>query len=197
MSKLYNRKDRLYHQAKESGYRSRAAFKLKEIQEKLKIIKQNQKVLDLGCYPGGWLQVGAELVGKNGLVVGIDRVATENLPNDNIKIILGDLFDESSKENILKLNPEKFDVVISDMSPSLTGIKDKDDFQSAELLVLASEFAREVLKESGVFVAKIFPGKDCDEFVKQERVKWKTFQTLSLKSSRGSSIEKYIVGRGR
>lgn len=196
MSKTYNRKDRFYTQAKESGYRSRASYKLKEIQDKLKIIKVGHRVLDLGCFPGGWLQVAAELVGESGLVVGIDRVFTEDLPNSNIKIILGDLYESSSREEIQKISPESFDVVLSDMSPSLTGIKDSDDSRSAELLQLASGFAREVLKQSGTFVAKIFPGHDCDLFVKEERKKWGTFQTLSLKSTRGSSIEKYIVGRG-
>jgi 23S rRNA (uridine2552-2'-O)-methyltransferase len=194
MSQQYNRKDALYKQAKEDGYRSRAAYKLIELNQKLKIFKGGDKVLDLGCYPGGWMQVASKLVGPKGLVIGIDRVEVERLPQENIQIIHGDILESDQVELLTKHMP--FDVIMSDMSPSLSGIKDKDDAGMAELLKMALDFAKNNLSKSGWFLAKTFPGKDCDELLRVEKPNWQKFQFTNLKSTRGSSIEKYIYAKG-
>ncbi len=194
MSKQYNRKDALYNQAKDEGYRSRAAYKLQELHQKLKIFKGGDKVLDLGCYPGGWVQVASKLVGPKGLVVGIDRVEVEPFNDSNVQIIHGDILDSKNIE--LLGNNKPFDVIMSDMSPSLSGIKEKDDAGMAELLGIALEFAKDNLSKSGWFLAKTFPGADCDELLRLERSKWIKFQFTNLKSTRGSSIEKYVYAKG-
>jgi len=194
MSKQYNRKDALYNQAKDEGYRSRAAYKLLELHQKLKIFKGGDKVLDLGCYPGGWIQVTSKLVGPKGLVIGIDRVEVEPFKEQNIQIIHGDILEAENIGTLAKNKP--FDVIMSDMSPSLSGIKEKDDAGMAELLSIALEFSKNNLSKSGWFIAKTFPGKDCDDLLREERGKWEKFQFTNLKSTRGSSIEKYVYAKG-
>ena len=194
MSKQYNRKDALYNQAKVEGYRSRAAYKLLELHQKLKIFKGADRVLDLGCYPGGWVQVASKLVGPKGLVIGIDRVEVEPFTEQNIQIIHGDILEAEHIDTLGKNKP--FDVIISDMSPSLSGIKEKDDAGMAELLNVALTFSRNNLSKSGWFIAKTFPGKDCDDLLREERGKWEKFQFTNLKSTRGSSIEKYVYAKG-
>jgi len=194
MSKQYNRKDALYNQAKEAGYRSRAAYKLLELNQKLNIFNGGNKVLDLGSYPGGWIQVASKLVGPKGLVIGIDRVAMDPFSEQNVEVIHGDILEAENIELLSKNKP--FDVIMSDMSPSLTGIKEKDDAGMAELLAIALDFARNNLSKSGWFLAKTFPGADCDELLRNEKAKWQKFQFTNLKSTRGSSIEKYVYAKG-
>lgn len=194
MSKQYNRKDSYYRQAKEDGYRSRAAYKLIELNSKLKLFKHGQKVLDLGCFPGGWLQVASKLVGPSGNVIGIDRVELEPLKEKNVSIIHGDVLEQVYIDKLNSLGP--FDVIMSDMSPSISGIKEKDDAGMAELLKMALDLSRTHLSKSGWFLAKTFPGSDCDALLKEEKRNWSKFQFTTLKSTRGSSIEKYVYASG-
>ena len=123
MSSEYNRKDHLYYKAKDEGYRSRAAYKLLEIQQSYKAIPQGAHVLDVGAWPGGWTQVALELVGPKGSVTGIDLQALDPLDDPRCKLIAGDARD---LEEILGYPGPCFDSVISDMSPKLTGIKEAD-----------------------------------------------------------------------
>ena len=194
----YNRKDHLYKKAKEEGLNSRAAFKLTEIDKRFRILKKGANVLDLGCFPGGWVQVAAEKVGPSGKVYGIDlREVTgfENQPN--IRIKLGDIYDPATVDDIrVFFENRPLDAVISDLSHQLTGIRLKDVVASAELLARAFELGRVLLKPGGSVVAKFFPGQDTDDLVKELRKEFTEFKRVTLDSSRKSSIEQYVVGVG-
>jgi len=200
MKRQYNRKDNFYHKAKSEGYRSRAAYKLDELQTKHKIIKPNAKVLDLGCFPGGWLQVAAQTVKKNGLVIGIDLKPLEafsEAESEIVKVIECDLYHEDlARSAINDYYSEKFDVIISDMSPSLSGIKDKDQAESVELFILALRYCDLYLKDNGSFISKIFPSQDMETTFKEHKKNWTSFQKTTLKSTRTSSNELYVIGKG-
>lgn len=205
MSSSYNRKDHFYQKAKDLGYRSRAAFKLKELQDKYKIIKKGDNVLDLGCYPGGWLQIASQISGHSGKVIGIDLKDVDPFPKskfENIQVIKGDLlnFDAILPEILSAVNEAentnfKFDVVISDMSPALTGIKDKDIAGIVEVFSLAISYCRLLLKPNGNFLAKIFPGQEIEDIFKSNKKDWNSFQKTVLKSTRNSSNELYVIGK--
>jgi 23S rRNA (uridine2552-2'-O)-methyltransferase len=198
MASKYIRKDRFYKQAKESGYRSRASFKLLEIQKKYKILQSGKKVLDLGCFPGGWLQVAGSICGKKGLIVGIDLKAVEPVLEEgaNVHILEGDLLEPETTSMIRLIHSEPFDVILSDMSPHLTGVKFRDQVAAAELFELAVRFCDDFLKKGGDFVAKVFPSEETEEVFRNSRKKWNTFSRTNLESTRGSSNELYVVGRG-
>jgi 23S rRNA (uridine2552-2'-O)-methyltransferase len=198
MSGNYNRKDHLYKQAKESGYRSRASFKLLEIQKKYKILRPAQAVLDLGCFPGGWLQVAAETCGKKSCVIGIDLKEVEALSGNNavVHILKGDLATEDIKMQIRGLHSPPFDVILSDMSPALSGIKDRDQVAAAELFELALVYCDKFLTPGGSFIAKIFPGKETEDVFRNAKQKWKSLLRKNLDSTRSSSNEMYVIGTG-
>lgn len=205
MSKAYNRKDRLYQKAKLDGYRSRAAYKLFELQDKSQVIKNKSRVLDLGCYPGGWLQVASEISGPEGLIIGVDLKELEPFPKHNpnnkhaiIYSLQEDLFEETKIVEELKLlNNELFDVIISDMSPPLTGIKDKDQAGTIAVFKLALRYCELLLKpQKGNFLCKVFPSQELEEIFKKEKKNWSSLQKTVLKSSRNSSNELYVIGKG-
>lgn len=199
MKRQYNRKDHFYHKAKSEGFRSRAAYKLDELQSKHKIIKPNANVLDLGCFPGGWLQIAAGAVKRNGLVIGIDLKPLEAFSESEsevIKVIECDLYHEDlALSAIRKYCEEKFDVIISDMSPSLSGIKEKDQAESVELFFLALKYCDLLLKENGNFISKVFPSQDMEFAFKEQKKNWGSFKKTTLKSTRTSSNELYVIGK--
>ena len=196
MPKPYNRKDSFYKQAKESGYRSRASFKLLELDKRLQLFKKNQKVLDLGCFPGGWLQIASQKVGKKGLVVGIDIQDVEPLPSKNIKIVKADIFNPDTKDLLLELFQGKADVILSDMSHKLTGTKFADAVDSAELVEEALKLAPALLKPGGTFIAKFFPCEEAERLFEEYRLCYKSLKRLKLKSTRSSSKELYLAAKG-
>jgi 23S rRNA (uridine2552-2'-O)-methyltransferase len=200
MPGTYQRKDHLYDKAKAEGYRSRAAYKLLELDKKLHFLKSGSRVLDLGCFPGGWLQVAAQKVGDKGLVIGVDLKEVEAVSVKNGRanpphILCGDVFDKSIREQICALSGGVVDVVLSDMSPKLSGVRFSDAARSAELVDLALEVARELLAEGGTFVAKIFPGPESDESAKNIRKLFRRFSRENLDSSRKTSTEMYFVAQ--
>jgi len=196
MSSGYNRKDRFYHQAKSAGYRSRAAYKLIEIDQKYGLLKPGGKVLDLGSWPGGWVQVAAERVGPAGLVVGIDLVQVEEVGYDNVHLLTGDARDESFIATVLAKAGGPFDVVISDMSPKLTGIKEADQAGTVACAELALWLTGQVVRPGGSFVAKVFKGGDTDAFVKAARPLFNKLARVELDSTRKTSNEFYVIGLG-
>ena len=198
----YNRKDRLYQQAKSEGYRSRASYKLIEIDKKFKILKNGFTVIDLGCFPGGWLQVSLERVGAKGKVIGIDlkdvdplTVKVGQLPVV-AEIIKGDIESEESLSQIKELCDGRAHVVLSDLSPPLSGISFRDTHYSCELVRMAFEFTGKILSQNGSFVAKIFPSPEADELAEYIAKYFNNFTRENLKSTRTSSNEYYFVGRG-
>ena len=195
-SKEYNRKDHFYQRAKKEGYRSRAAYKLLEIDKKYNILRPGFRVADLGCFPGSWLQVAEQKVGKKGMVVGIDLQDVEPLTSDWVKIIKGDLTTPEVVDDLMQQVEGRLNVVLSDLSPSLSGIRMQDALRSADLVERAFYFATNTLVANGNFVAKIFPGNESDELSRVIRRCFTRFSRMHLASTRGSSKESYFVGIG-
>ena len=191
----YVRKDRFYDKAKEKGYASRAYFKLEQIQKKYRILKAGDGVVDLGCAPGGWLQVAAELVGKGGKVFGIDLLPVTISPKENVTIVQGDIYDDSVITEI-KGELRSVNVVLSDMSPSISGVKFKDKHLSHELAVRALEIVVAILSPGGHFVTKIFPGEEFAGFKKELQGHFEKVVQFRPEATRKSSIEVYLVGMG-
>ncbi|HQH25881.1 MAG TPA: RlmE family RNA methyltransferase [Oligoflexia bacterium] len=193
----YDRKDHLYRKAKQEGYRSRAAYKLIELDHRYKLIRQRMSVVDLGCYPGGWLQVVLERIGQQGLLVGVDLNYVEpvSVKGKEAAIIKGDIFSEETRAEILSRAGGKVSLVLSDLSPQLSGVRFRDAVKSAELVECALDLSREILENGGSLVAKIFPGPECDSLVEKFRASFRVFSRASLKSSRKSSTELYFVAR--
>lgn len=193
MASDYNRKDHLYQKAKDEGYRSRAAYKLKEIQDTYKIMKPGAHVLDVGAWPGGWTQVALEYVGPRGSVTAIDLQPLEPIDDPRCRLLAGDARDLAE----ILGNPEPcFDSVISDMSPKLTGIKEADQAGTVACAELALYVAQQLLKKDGSFAVKVFKGGDVETFVKTARPMFNKLVRSELKSTRNTSNEFYIIGLG-
>jgi 23S rRNA (uridine2552-2'-O)-methyltransferase len=193
VSSKYNRKDHLYQKAKEAGYRSRAAYKLKEIQAAYKIIQNGGSVLDVGAWPGGWCQVALEYVGPAGAVWGIDLVAVDPIDDPRCHLITGDARDLGE---LLPPSTPRFDCVISDMSPKLTGIREADQAGIVACAELALWAAQEFLKQGGNFVVKVFKGNEVEKFVKSARPMFNKLVRSELDSTRNTSNEFYVIGLG-
>ena len=188
-------KDPYVMQSQRDGYRSRASYKLLEIVEKERLIRSGMTVVDLGSAPGGWSQVASRLVGHNGAVVAVDILPMN--PIAGVSFIQGDFTEESVLQQLLnKIGNKPVDLVISDMAPNLTGMKAVDQPAVVYLAELAVDLAQQVLKENGIFIAKLFQGEGFDEFVRNTRT---VFNTISLKkpdASRAKSREVYLLARG-
>ena len=187
--------DPYVQRAQKDGYRARSAYKLLELDEKDRLIRPGMLVVDLGAAPGGWSQVASRLVGDKGRVV-----ATDILPMDairNVDFIQGDFREEPVLDEILRrLGGGKPDLVLSDMSPNLSGIDSADQAGSIYLLELALDMVRRVLKPGGVFVAKLSQGVGSDDYLKELR---KSFDKVVIRkpaASRSRSREVYLVAKG-
>jgi len=158
------KKEHFYRAAKKEGYRSRAAYKLKQIQNRFHIIRKGDVVIDLGAAPGGWSQVAREIVGEKGLVVGIDLQPIK--PIKDAIFIVGDMTKKETIEKIKeKIGNKKVDVIISDMSPNISGNYSLDHANSIWLAENALDFAKKFLKNSGNFICKVFEGELLKEFL--------------------------------
>lgn len=196
MAAQYNRKDSYYEKAKSSGYRSRAAFKLIELNNKFHFLKSGVTVLDLGCWPGGWMQVAAQKVGRSGKVVGVDLVETDPFSEDWVQLVTGDARDEEVQVKLLEAGGGRFDVVLSDMSPKLTGIREVDFAATGGCADLALWVAQRMLNEGGTLIIKLFKSPDADQFVKTSRPLFNKVQRIELEATRRTSNEFYFVGTG-
>ena len=186
-------KDPFVIQAQKDGYRSRAAYKLIEIDKKYKIIKSGITAVDLGAAPGGWYLVLSKKIGLQGKVVGIDLL--EVSPINGIDFIQGDFMQEEIlNEMVDKLKNKPVDLVISDMAPNISGIKMVDQQKSIYLNELAFDFATKHLKQNGHFLVKSFVGKDFEEFVKNLRSCFKKVYKIKPDSSRSRSAEIFLLG---
>jgi 23S rRNA (uridine2552-2'-O)-methyltransferase len=184
--------DTYVKQAQKAGYRSRAAFKLLEIQEKDRLIKPGMKVVDLGAAPGGWSQIVRDLVGERGQVFALDILPMD--PIAGVSFIQGD-FREPDPLNGLRnlLDGAAIDLVISDMAPNVTGMASVDQPRSIYLCELALDFARENLKPGGGFVAKVFQGEGFDNYLREVRSSFTRVVSRKPDSSRAKSREIYLV----
>ena len=187
------KKEHYYKQAKKAGYRSRSAYKLKQINDKFKVITQHDSVIDLGAAPGGWSQVVKDIVGPRGAVIGVDIQRIE--PIEDIDFIHGDVTKDDTLEKIMA-SAGKVDVVISDMSPNITGNYSMDHARSIELAEEALEIVKKLLKVNGNIVIKVFQGDLFDDYLKKIKVLFTFTKVHSPKASRKSSSEVYIIGKG-
>jgi 23S rRNA (uridine2552-2'-O)-methyltransferase len=180
-------------QANKEGYRSRAAYKLIEIAERDNLLKPGMTVVDLGATPGGWSQVAANKVGLNGRVFSLDVLEMGALPG--ITFIQGDFEEESTLTELRKkLGERPVDLVISDMSPNITGIAISDQARCMYLAELALEFSMVQLNSDGNFLVKVFQGSGFEQFMNTMRMSFKQVATRKPKASRGRSNEIYLLG---
>ena len=192
------RKDEYYNRAKQEGYRTRAAYKLKQLDRKADLLSHGDRVVDLGAAPGGWLQVAAEEVGETGTVVGVDFQRVRELDHDTIETIKGDMTEERTKDRLNEtLGEAGADLVISDMAPNMTGEYDLDHARSVHLARQAFRVAEEMLATDGDFVAKVFQGQDLDALREEIKAEFQYVQTVNPEASRDSSSEVYLVGKHR
>ncbi len=185
------RKDYFYRKAKEAGYRSRAAFKLRQINEKFNIIKKGDTVVDLGAAPGGWLQVAKELSG--GKVVGVDIQQIKEI--EGVETIRGDIRLDATMEKIRETAKEGADAVICDAAPTLSGSWSYDHARSIDLANAALGCVRKILKTGGNFVVKVFMGDMFPEFLNKVREFFANVQAFSPEARRKQSAEIYVIGR--
>lgn len=188
--------DFYYRQAKREGYRSRSALKLREIAQGQGIFRPGYRVADLGAAPGGWLQVERELVGQNGLVVGMDLSPIRPLPYDNVKTLRGDITDPKALQELLTLTGGAVDVLVSDLAPKFTGIHDLDHARQVDLARAALGAAPTLLRRGGSMVLKVIMGKEFEAFYREVRGRFTQVRIIKPKASREGSTETYMVCRG-
>jgi 23S rRNA (uridine2552-2'-O)-methyltransferase len=187
-------RDIYVEQATRDGWRSRAVFKLEQIQEKEQLLRRGTVCVDLGSAPGGWSQLAAKLVGPTGRVVAIDLLPMEPIPG--VEFLLGDFTHPETLEALRNLvGPKPIDLVMSDMAPNISGNRTMDQPRSLALLDEALLFAREVLRPGGDFLVKAFQGEGIDVFTRELRGSFGTVKTLKPKASRPESREIYLLAR--
>lgn len=186
------RKDRFHKKAQAAGFRARAVFKLEELDRAHALFQRGDRVLDLGCAPGSWLQYAATRIGDGGVMVGIDRVPVTGVKG--ARLVVGDIFETPPADLLGAL--ERFDVVLSDMAPDTTGIRHVDQSRSEALFERALDIAEQTLAPGGRFVGKLFQGPDFKKLTERVRLRFDEMRTVKPESSRSFSIEQYVVGKG-
>ena len=181
--------DHFFKKAKISGYRSRSAFKLIELNSKFKFLKNGIKLLDVGSFPGGWSQVAVEKI-KNGKILSIDKKKKEDIRG--VKSITGDFLEKKSKAIITEYFNSSIDVILSDMSPNTTGNKNLDCIRTNQLCLDILDFSKETLNKKGIVVAKLFMGEDFEEIKVSAKKYFKKINFFKPNSSRDESRETYI-----
>ena len=197
MSKWMQRRqhDHYFWKAKQEGYRSRAAYKLKQINDRYHLIRWGDAVVDLGCAPGSWSQVAAELVGSKGRVIGIDLQPVDPIPG--VTILQGDMLEPKAVAALEEaLGGGQPSVVLADMSPQISGSHLRDHLQSIALAEAAFDFACQHLRPGGNMVLKVFEGQAMPEFLRRVRSAFRFCKPHAPPASRRESSEIYVVGRG-
>ncbi|PLX67493.1 MAG: RlmE family RNA methyltransferase [Denitrovibrio sp.] len=190
---MYDRKDAFYKKAKAEGYKSRAAYKLLELNKKHALFRSGDNVLDVGCAPGGWVQVILNL--KKCHVVGVDLIEVEGLMDPRFTFIHGDITTQEIIDQVLEVCP-KYDCVVSDAAPNTSGSKLLDHVNSVELVRLIFYFAKKCLKKGGSFTCKLFEGEDRAELVKEMKKDFTFSKMLRPEATRKASFEMYMVFKG-
>jgi 23S rRNA (uridine2552-2'-O)-methyltransferase len=187
--------DEFVKRARKEGYRSRAVYKLKEMDERDHLLRPGMVVVDLGAAPGAWSQYVKQCVGKNGRVIALDILAMESLPG--IEVLQGDFTEEATLQALVAaLKGQPVDLVISDMAPNISGIESADQARSMYLAELATDFAVQVLKPGGLFLVKVFQGQGFSELYKELQRRFEQVVTRKPKASRPRSPELYLLGKG-
>tara|TARA_B100000700_G_C15027792_1_gene849080 strand:+ start:1505 stop:2092 length:588 start_codon:yes stop_codon:yes gene_type:complete len=181
--------DHFFKKAKISGYRSRSAFKLIELDKKFKFLKNGIKLLDVGSFPGGWSQIASKKI-KKGKILSIDKKRIQEL--EGVKFILGDFLEKKSKEKITEHFNSNIDVILSDMASNTTGNKNLDCIRTNQLCIDILNFSKETLNKKGTVISKVFMGKDFDEVKFTAKKYFKNIDFFKPNSSRDESREIYI-----
>lgn len=188
------KKEHFYRKAKKEGYRSRAAYKLKQLHKKFNIFQEGNKVVDLGAAPGGWLQVAREHVGETGYVLGVDLEEIPPLEYSNVETIQGDI---TKRETLTKIRRKigSASIVISDAAPDISGVWTIDHFRSIELAKHALIIAKEILEPDGCFVVKVFQGEAFPTFLDEVKRHFSSVKATKPKASRKGSAEMYVIAK--
>ena len=187
--------DEYVKKAQQEGYRSRAVYKLKEIQDRDRIIQPAMKIVDLGAAPGGWSQYATELLGRKGRIVASDILPIDPLPF--VEFVQGDFREDDVLQAILDLlGNERADLVISDMAPNMSGVDAVDQPRAIHLCELALDMAQRVLKPNGCFLVKLFQGEGSEAYLKDVKQHFKTVKIRKPAASRPRSREVYVLAQG-
>ena len=192
----YNPRDSYYKKAKQEGYRSRAAYKLLELQQRYRLLKPGDAVVDLGAAPGGWLQVAAKTVGQNGKIIGVDLQTIEPFRERNIILLQGDMARNEIQEQIKAVLNGPADCVLSDLAPKLSGIRDADMARCLELNQAALDVAIQLLRPSGSLLIKSFIGNDLHGFTAELKKYFSAVQRTKPDATRQGSSEFYFYVKG-
>ena len=188
------RNEYYYRLAKKQGYRSRASYKLLQIDERFNIFKEGDSVADLGAFPGGWLQVAREKVGDSGKVVGVDLRRIR--PIEGIDTLVGDITEDATMIELLSLVGKKVDVVLSDMAPNIAGHYSTDHARSVHLGTYAIDVCDRILRKNGKLVIKVFMGDMFDMIEKQLRDRFQSVRVHTPAATRETSSEVYVICKG-
>jgi len=181
--------------ARALGYRSRAVFKLEEIQQKDRVLKAGQFVLDLGAAPGGWSEFASQIVGERGKIIALDLLPLE--PIAGVSFVQGDFTEQETLDRLLALTDDRrFDLVLSDMAPNLSGMDSVDQPKSIYLAELAFDLAENFLNSTGIFVVKLFQGAGSEELISSFRSRFKSVKLRKPDASRSRSSEIYAICDG-
>jgi 23S rRNA (uridine2552-2'-O)-methyltransferase len=191
----YRRKDAYYRRARAAGYRARSAYKLAELDARFRLLRRGDLVVDLGAWPGGWLQVALERVGPEGRIVGVDLVAVDPFPVPNVRLVTADVRDPATGRALLAQLERPADVVLSDLAPKLTGIRDTDEARSAELVDATLGALPAILRPGGRLLMKLFMSDAYRDTLHQLRRSFAEVHTTRPEATRHGSAELYAAGR--
>jgi 23S rRNA (uridine2552-2'-O)-methyltransferase len=193
---VYNPHDSFYKKARQEGYRSRAAYKLLELQQRYRLLRAGDAVIDLGAAPGGWLQVAGRIVGQNGKVVGVDLQAIQPFHERNIILLQGDMASAEIQKSIKELLARPADCVLSDLAPKLSGIRDADMARCLKLNQIALETSIELLRPGGSLLIKSFISNELHSFTAEIKKHFSNVQRTKPEATRQGSSEFYFVAKG-
>jgi 23S rRNA (uridine2552-2'-O)-methyltransferase len=193
----YQRKDAYHQRAKREGFRSRAAYKLAEIQQRHGLLRRGQRVVDLGCWPGGWLQVAARAVGPEGRVVGVDLAPLDEQPAEpNVVALEADLTDPATAERVLQALGAPADVLLSDAAPKLTGVRPTDRAREEALLEAIEALLPRLLRRGGDLLLKLLEGPEAQQVERRLRARFARARSVKPRASRKGTTERYLLARG-
>lgn len=192
----YDRKDAHYRRARAAGYRARSAYKLIELDDRFRILRPGDVVADLGAWPGAWLQVAAERVGPAGRVVGIDLMPVEPLGSPRVACVVGDVRDPAAIAELRRLLDGQASVVLCDLAPKLTGIRDTDEARASELVTGAIDALGQLLRPGGRLVLKLFMNQDLAGLLRSLGHRFEQMKTRRPEATRRASSELYAIAFG-
>jgi 23S rRNA (uridine2552-2'-O)-methyltransferase len=193
----YERKDRFHQRAKREGYRSRAAYKLLELQRAQRLLRPGQRGVDLGCWPGGWLQVAAAAVGPSGRVVGLDRAPTQPLAATPQAVALqGDVSDPDALRAVREALGGAADAVLCDAAPKLSGVRARDRAEEEALLEAVEAALPVLLRPGGTLLVKILEGPEAQQAVRRLGARFERTRMLRPRASRRGTTERYLLAQG-